>query len=193
MSIQRLTCTSETGKPVSHVCNPCSDKELGRVRGIGLASSDFNRDDFIKALKDGEGAEQILEDAITAGKVHIIPETTGTYNGGEPEYGDGYGDEAQRLRSRNHELTFSDPSYAENEEFWTEVEKSHWYPFWRTEKLIHFADKPASVVTTDPTEADLNSDVTWNGTITWKSKNKAAIAPLEQVAEFFEGCWTVEE
>lgn len=190
MSLQRLTCESESGKKVTHVCNPCSDKELGRVRGVILASSAFDRAAFIEALKKDDGtAEELFVASLSKGELHFIPETTGTYNGGEPEYGDGYGDEAQRLRSRNHELAFNDPSYAENEEFWAEVEKSHWYPIWRTEKLLHIGDKPASVVSTDPVEADLNSDVTWNVNATWQSKNKATIAPLGDLAKYFDGCW----
>lgn len=191
MSLQRLTCESETGKAVVHICNPCSDKELGRVRSVILASSAFDRDAFKAALKKGDGsAFEILETAVAEGSAHLISETTGTYNGGEPEYGDGYGDETQRLRSRNHELAFNDPSYAENEEFYAEVEKSHWYPIFRTEKLLHFADKPATVVATDPVEADLNSDVTWNVTCSWKSKNKASVVPIDdKIKDIFDGCW----
>lgn len=198
MSLQRLTCESETGKAVVHVCNPCSDKELGRVRGLFLFSSAFKIDEFKEALKattadEAAKAATILEEGITSGTLHLIPETSGSYNGGEPEYGDGYGDESQRLRNRNHEITFKDPSYAENEEFWSEVEKSHWYVGWRTDKLIHIGDKPASVVTTDPIEDSIESDVTWNGTISWKSKKKATILPLENIAKYFEGCWEEEE
>lgn len=193
MSLQRITCESESGTPVVHVCNPCNDKEGGRVRGMCYVNTGFDLAPLKAALKAGTGAKTIFAAAIESGDIHIIPETTGTYNGGEPTYGAGYGDESQRLTSRNHQLEISDPSYAENEEFYTELEKDQWIPMWRGDKLLHIGSKPASVVATDPIEEGLDTDVVWKASINWTDKQRASIYSVEQIAEYFDGCWEITE
>lgn len=189
MSLQRISCESETGKPTVHFCNPCNSKEGGRVRGMLYIKTSYDLTQLKAALKAGTGAASVFEAAIEAGNIHIIPETTGTYNGGEPEYGAGYGDESQRLISRNHELSVTDPSYEGNSEFYTEIEKDQWIPAWKGENLLHFGTKPASVVATDPIEEGLETDVTWKATVNWKDKARAEVYPVGELAKYFDGCW----
>lgn len=189
MSLQRITCdTSSAG--LVHSCEPCN-RELGRVRGVMLFSGDFDFTALIAALKgeDKAAAAEIIEQAATDGKLHIISETTGSFDGGSAQTGDGYGDEDSRLLGYLYTLTFKDPSYQGNEEFWEMAEKDHWKMVWRTENILHFADKPATIQATNPVEEDLTSAVVWNVTATWKSKSKPKTAPLTHIAQYFEGCW----
>lgn len=189
MALIQITCEGQETTPILHACNPCNETEGGRVRGMMYIRSGFDLGPLKAALKAGTGAAAIFEAAVAAGNIHLIPETTGTYNGGEPEYGSGYGDESQRFVGRNHELTIKDPSYEGNADFYTRLEQEHWIPAWKGDKLLHFGDKPASVVTTDPIEEGLETDVTWSSVINWKSKNRAEIYPAEQLAMYFDGCW----
>lgn len=189
MSLQRLTCGASSGTALMHECDPCG-RELGRVRGVILFDGSFDVNGLIEKIKaDDSTVESLLETAILGGQAHLISETTGTYDGGSPQTGDGYGDEENRLLGYQYTLNFKDPSYAPNAEFWEGVENSHWIVAWRTETLIHFADKPASIQAIDPVEQDLTSAVAWNVTATWKSKKKPVIVPLAPLAKFFEGCW----
>lgn len=193
MALQRITCEGASGVTIAHVCDPCG-KELGRVRGVILFRGDYDVESLIAKLKLGtpEGNQQAVaqfEAAIESGDAHLISETTGTYDGGAPQEGDGYGDEEKRLLGFLHTLTFKDPSYAGNVEFYENVEKEHYKVVWRTESLLHFGDQPASIQATDPVEEDLTSAVVWNVTASWKSKNKAKVAPLEALKKYFEGCW----
>lgn len=192
MGFIRVTCEEREGLPIIHECNPCNDTEGGRVRGMLYIRPSYNLAPLIAALKAGTGAATIFEAALSAGNIYIVPETTGTYNGGEPEYGAGYGDESQRLIGRNHELSVTDPSYEGNDEFYTELEKEHWIPGWRGDKLLHIGTKPASVVATDPIEEGLETDVTWKATINWKAKDRAKIYPLGELQKYFDGCWVEE-
>lgn len=194
MSLQRLTCTNDAqGATLTHVCDPCG-RELGRVRGVILFDGSFDIQGLIDAIKANDAtAETLIETAVTSGQAHLISETTGTYDGGSPQTGDGYGDAENRLLGYLYTLNFKDPSYAPNKEFWEKAEYNQFYIAFRTESLLHFADKPATLQAIAPVEQDLTSAVVWNVTGTWKSKNKPEIVPLEPVKKFFDGCWEVAE
>lgn len=189
MSLQRLTCGEASGEALQHVCDPCG-RELGRVRGVVLFDGSYDINTLIDKIKSkAEDAVTEFENAVSSGKAHLISETTGTYDGGSAQTGDGYGDEETRLLGYLYTLNFKDPSYAPNKEFWEKAEHEHWVVAWRTETMLHFADKPAGIQAIAPVEQDLTSAVVWNVTATWKSKNKPEIVPLEPLAKFFEGCW----
>ena len=193
MSLQRLTCDSVSGDALTHVCDPCG-RELGRVRGVVLFDGSYDITPLIEALKLGttQGntqAQTIFETAIEDGNAHLISETTGTFDGGSAQTGDGYGDEETRLLGYLYTLAYKDPSYAGNKDFYERAENEHWIVAWRTETLLHFADKPAGIQAIAPVEQDLTTAVAWNVTATWKSKLKPEIAPLEPLAKYFEGCW----
>lgn len=193
MSLQRITCGDVAGDQLVHVCDPC-ERELGRVRGVVLFDGAFDLDALITKLKTGTSEDQeaaiaAFETAIAEGKAHLISETTGTYDGGSPQTGDGYGDEENRLLGYLYTLNFNDPSYAGNRDFWQKAENEHWKILWRTETLLHAVNKPVSIQAIDPIEADLTSSVNWAVTATWKSKLKPELAPIGGLAKFFEGCW----
>lgn len=194
MSLQRITCEGASGDPLVHTCDPC-ERELGRIRGVCLVDGSYDFKTLITALKgnDESTAQQEFEGAIAGGHIHLISETTGTYDGGSPQTGDGYGDEETRLLGYLHTLNFKDPSYAGNKEFYEQAEKEHWKLIWRTETLLHFVDSPAAIQAIAPVEQDLTSAVVWDVTATWKTKKKPEIAPLAFLAKYFEGCWEEQQ
>lgn len=195
MSLQRITCGEASGENLIHSCDPCG-RELGRIRGVALVDGSVDLTELIDALKTGNNAQTAqttFESLIESGKLHLISETTGTFDGGSAQTGDGYGDEETRLLGYLYTLSFKDPSYSGNKDFYERAENEHWKLIWRTETLLHFADKPAGIQAIAPVEQDLTSAVAWNVTATWKSKNKPDIAPLEPLAKYFEGCWEKTE
>lgn len=197
MALQRLTCAEATGDALVHVCDPCNN-ELGRVRSVILFDAGFDTTPLQTALKLGttEGDAQavtLFEAAISNGNAHLISETNGTYDGGSPQTGDGYGDEDTRLLGYLHTLSFKDPSYAGNAKFWENAEKSKWKVCFRTDTLLHFIDKPASIQAIAPIEADLTSSVAWNVTAAWKSAKKPEIVPSVALQKYFQGCWVEED
>lgn len=193
MALVHYNCdTDETA--LAHVCEPCN-RELGRVRGTLLINPSFDVEGFIAKLK-GETAETAVtafESAITSGDIILIPETTGTFDGGAAQTGDGYGDAETRLLGYLYTLNFNDPSFASNVEFWEAAEKRSWKFAWRTESLIHFSDKAGTLQAIAPVEQDLTSAVVHQVTATWKSQNKPRVAPLEHIEKYFSGCWKPSE
>lgn len=195
MSLQRITCGEASGENLIHSCDPCG-RELGRIRGVALVDGSVDLTELIDALKTGNNAQTAqttFESLIESGKLHLISETTGTFDGGSAQTGDGYGDEETRLLGYLYTLSFKDPSYSGNKDFYERAENEHWKLIWRTETLLHFADKVANIQAIAPVEQDLTSAVAWNVTATWKSKNKPDIAPLAPLAKYFEGCWEKTE
>ena len=195
MSLQRITCSEAS--PLIHECDPCN-RELGRVRSVLLIRSKQYLDELVELIKkdvDAHTAEtekdvvNKFEKLIESGDLHLISETTGTFDGGSAQTGDGYGDEDSRLLGYQKTLTYKDPSYANNGDFYEAIEKEKWYLAWRTETLLHFADKPASFQAIDPVEEDLTSAVVWNVTATWKTKKKETLLPADTLAKYFDGCW----
>ena len=169
-------CTSD-GALLVHTCDPCGDTELGRVRGVALVvagthlSIPFNKQEW--------------ESLIEAGLLIVIPETTGSSDGGSPVYGPGYGDQDQRKIADEYTLPFKDPAYKQNTKFWEAAEKKKWNLLYRTETQLHYVKDKVSITAKAPVEEDLASEVVWNVEAKWKGKNKPVNSDLEPVAEFF--------
>ena len=72
-----------TGEDISHVCDPCLVAEKGGVRSFFMVKENAT----ITLLSTASEWTA----AITAGNIIIIPETRGTYDGGTPKMGAGYG------------------------------------------------------------------------------------------------------
>lgn len=186
MSLQRIIC--EEGQAV-HTIDDCY-KELGRVRGVILFDDSVDVDTLIAKLESEEAADAatakaIMDAGIAAGTIHVVPQTTGEYDGGTPHTADGYEGDT-RVLWHDYKLSFKDPSYSANKAFYEDAEQRQRRVAWRTETLLHFADKKANLTATDPVEDNLSSTVTWNAEATWRSKNKHHIVKIGVMAEYFD-------
>lgn len=178
MSLLQLTCDRD--QMLAHTNDPCS-RETGRVRGVILFDGSFDIQTIISLLQSGTAADAAnvvhrISAGIDAGKVHIINQTTGTYNGGEPHTADGFLGDETRLLWYNHQVKFEDPTYDGNRDFWQKAQRDMRYVAWRTETMLHFSDKPANIVVTAPVDSAVTSAVTWHVDLTWKSKNLPEIS-----------------
>lgn len=175
--IKYKSCAQTVGA-LTHVCDPCDTPEMGRVRSLVL-------------IKNGTTIELPLEKtdwqtAIEAGNIVIIPKTIGSFDGGTPVMGDGYGDETERKLADDYVLSVRDPNYADNEDFWQEAEKEEWNIGYCTEKLFHYVNAPVRLTAKAPVEEGLDTRVVWNVELKWRSKTKPQATPIEPVAEFFK-------
>ena len=177
-------CTEDVGALV-HTCDPCNNVERGRVRSIVMV-------DPLGDLTMEELAELALEkwkQGIDSGQITLLPRTIGSFDGGTPIEGDGYGDETSRLIGYNYALDAKDPSYVANIAFWQAAEKKTWWLAYRTESLIHFVKGSVKVQAKAPVEEGLDTDVVWNLHFAWASDEKPTAKDFEPIAELFEkGC-----
>lgn len=155
------SCDEETP---NHFCDLCADDEHGRVRSVALIKKDF---EFV----DPSNAQEWL-DGINSGDIIIIPETNGSFDGGTPKEGPGYGDTLSTYLGSDFVLQFKDPNYKQNCVFYNAINKSRRYKVaYRTESLIHISDKTAFINAKPGVLDDLTSTVVWDVTTKWASSN----------------------
>jgi hypothetical protein len=183
-------------------CDPClGGVEHGRVRGAGYINKAYIStvqdaiDDLVAAQKaiplvpaNVTAAKAILDtaiaDGITGKVIYIIPETTGTFDGGSPVEGPGYGDRTSRFIGFNFGLAYKDPSFAANTDFYNTISRSTgWMFFWRTETLTRISNNPVTIIHKSPVQEDLNSEVVWEIEIKWTGKTQPK--PYNDMVEYF--------
>lgn len=142
-----------------HIANSCADSmEHGRVRSVAFVHISY-LDDLIVDPED----EALWVAGITEKMIIIIPETTGTYDGGTPVDGPGYGDLETSLAGYRHVVTYKDPNFKANCEFYNVIKHSRsWVPAIRLETQTLLFDKPAVIIPKAPVTEDLNADVVFD-------------------------------
>lgn len=166
-----------------HVCDECEPIEHGRLR-----SAAFVKKSFYATLAADPNNPAVWQEGIASKEIIIIPEVRGSYNGGDPQEGTGYGHVSTRLTGYNHEATFSDPNYARNADFYNGLKYSRNFHFvWATETQIHISDVPVSVFPSNPVDEDINSEVVWNVIVRFSQPDLAT--PFETPPGIFDRCF----
>jgi hypothetical protein len=183
------------GIPV-HTCKPCIKNEKGGVRGVAYIENDYlelARDATSKLIE--KTSVETLEwwnTGILEGKIIVVPKTRGTFDGGSPQTGSGYGDVKEITIAKNFTLVANDPDHKDNEEFYEALASSPgaYHVAWRTESELRISDTPVNVDVVDNTEEDIDSVVDWAATSTWTQSRKTVqvfdITPVKTIFNCFE-------
>ncbi len=141
---------------LSHSCDPCPTTEHARVRGAAFVHKSMT---FVDIEDPAEWTAGIL-----ANKIIVIPQTSGSYDGGTPKYGQGIGDAPQRYLGSDFKVTFNDVNYnKDNSACYNGLKKSSsWRIAWRTETYAYIADKPGTNVAKDPHADDHTAEIAYN-------------------------------
>lgn len=138
-----------------HYCNPCDTVEHARVRSVAFIKTSFA---FNDPTNPAEWAQGIADRDII-----IIPEVLGSFDGGQPVEGAGYGDQQTKLTGYNFELTFKDPNYKQNADFYNAIKNSRAYKVaFRTETQTHISENAVSVIPKNPITENLTDEVVWD-------------------------------
>lgn len=183
-AIQRIyypaACSEET---VGHNCDPCEDKEHGRIRSVAFIHKSYT---FADPTSPTEWS-----DAIAAGHIIIIPQTNGSYDGGAPKEGPGYGDSPSVYLGSDFSAKFKDPNYASNCAFYNGLKRSRNYKFaYVTETKVHIAGKTCVVLPKNPVADDLTSIVEWDVEVKWQDSDFAC--PYAIPEGIFDECFLTE-
>ena len=163
-----------TGEIPSHFCNPCLEVEQGGLRGGAFILSSYipraSGDSISNEVEDFSW----WETGINEGKIHVIPKTRGTFDGGSPTESPGYGDLSTIVTGKTFSVVMNDPDHRDNEEFYAAIANAPGsYNFaWRTGTELRISDTGVNIDPTDPIEEDPNSQVVWTVNITWNQKRK---------------------
>lgn len=157
---------------LTHTCDECDDPELGRIRGIAFVKDDF-------AFSNASSYTEWFN-GIGSGDIIIIPFTRGSFDGGTPKEGPGYGDQATKYIGSDYSLTYFDPNYESNRDFYNNIKRFQNYRIaYKTETLVHITDKVCQVMPKAPVADDITSEVVWEVNVKWSSNNEPdpAVAP----------------
>lgn len=150
-------CAGDVG---DHYCNPCEARENGRVRSVAFIANDFT-------LTDPTNPTQ-WQNGIGQKKIIIIPQTNGSFDGGSEVETPGYGDQVTQLVGYNFTLTFNDPNYKLNADFYNAIKTSrNWKLAYRTSTQTHIVPVTVQVIPKNPVAEDITSEVVWNVTVKW--------------------------
>lgn len=151
-------CAATVG---DHYCNPCDTPEHGRVRAVAFIANDFA---FANPSNPTE-----WKTGIGLKKIIIIPATNGSFDGGSEVEGPGYGDQVSKLTGYNFQLTYDDPNYKNNADFYNALKRSsNYYAAYKTETQIHFTST-VSVVPKNPVTANIPDEVVWAVLVKWSN------------------------
>lgn len=165
-----------------HICNPCETQEAGRIRSVAFILRSFTFTD------PSNRAEWVT--GINNRSIFIVPEVTGSTDGGAPVTGPGYGDQAEKNIGINFTANFRDPNYTQNAEFYEGLMNSRAYKFaYRTGSQIHITEGAARYSPKNPVTEEITSDVTWDVDVAWSQKG--VMKPYDVPTGIFDECFSV--
>ncbi|HEV2353219.1 MAG TPA: hypothetical protein VGR89_03205 [Puia sp.] len=174
--------SSQCGIASNHSCDPCAALEAARVRSVAIISVDWAFSDPTDPAEWHAGIE--------AGMIVIIPETSGDFDGGTAKTITGFGDTPEQNLTYNFKLTYRDPNYSGNAPFYNSLMfNRNWLVAFRSDTLLHIADKPAVFKPKAQIPDDPQGIVIWEVECNWISK--ILPAPVQIPAGIFS-CFTVE-
>lgn len=143
-----------------YACNPCPAYEYGRIRSVALIKNSFTFTDPTSSTQWAAG--------IASKDIIVIWKTQGTYDGGQTGELVGFGDSATVNGNTTHTITYKDPNYADNCDFYNAIKGSSDYTIaFRTSSLVHFAGAPVTLTPKNPIADDINSVVVWEVQAKW--------------------------
>ncbi len=168
-----------------YFCDPCSENvEHGGIRSVFLVKTNVD----IGSLPE-------IEQALESGDLIVIPKSRGSFDGGSPKMGAGYGDQKERLLGYDFTANVKVPHYQENYEFWQWAEQQEWrFGFW-TEKTAHLTEKTVTLNVKAPIEEDIETEIGWNVEVKWFDRKRPDISVFgsegEAVKSLFK-CFEVQ-
>lgn len=168
------------GTVPAYTCSPCPTYEFGRIRSVAIIDESFTFTDPTLASEWNTG--------ITTGKITVIWETQGSYDGGSTSELAGFGDRETTNGGTVHTLTFKDPNYKDNADFYNAIRSVSTKKIaFRTSNSIHLVDVPVTLTPKNPIADDTKSNVVWEVQAKWSSPDSPV--PYDTPANIFDSCY----
>lgn len=162
-----------------HICDPCEEIELGRIRSVAFIKNTFEFTDPSDPTEWQAG--------FASGDIILIPQTKGNFDGGAEVEAPGYGDQATRLTGYNFQAQYQDPNYRLNCNFYNAIKNSRQYRFaYRTQTQVHITDTTVQVIPKNPVQDDTTTEVVWDVLVKWSGSNLPC--PYDVPAGIFDQC-----
>lgn len=142
----------------------CIDFEFGKVRQAALI-----RKSYLSTVLANPVDPDVWTEGVEKGLIFFMPKVSGDFDPGEPVALKGYGKRLFTRGPREMVLTFSDPSFILNYNFYNRIQTfTDLVPAFRSETQMQIADKPADVFAKDIIEEDVETVVAWEVKATWR-------------------------
>lgn len=170
------------GVQPDYTCGACITTEHGRIRHIAIIKKTY-----VATVKNNPSLDSTWTTGLSTANLYMIPSTQGTYDGGSTTELTGFGNQATLNGNTTHTLTYKDPFYADNCDFYNALRNSSEYTIaYVTENYVHFADETVTFSPKNPVADDINSVITWEVQCKWT--NPDSPCPYTKPSTFFENC-----
>lgn len=178
MSTYSESCETEVEQHYTRACH--TDLEKGRIRrGAWLKAS------ALAAILVNPTLLSLWQAAKTAGDVIILPELSGSFDGGSPVYKEGFGDVKENYVGSDFVANIKDPVYKLNHPHYKSLAgKTSWHFVYLTESLLHISGTGTTVAPKNPITESVDDNVIWEAEIKWFEEFTPA--PHEVSAELKE-------
>ncbi len=157
-------CNDNLSPHYSRTCD--EETERGRIR-----KGAFIHKSVIATIMEDPTDNAVWTTAIGDGKILILPELSGTFDGGTPKMGPGYADQKETYLGADFKATIKDPLYKANFQFYKSlVGKTSWHFAYCTETQVHITGKPVTVSSKNPITENIDDSVIWESDLSWFEK-----------------------
>lgn len=166
-----------------HICDPCNtNREYGRVRSVALIAKSY-----LATLLAAPIDPTVWQTGIDSGDIIIIPETSGSFDPGDPKEEKGYGDTAVSYGPRTQTLTYFDPNYRSNYAFYNAMTNiTSKVVAFRTSSVVNIADVTTAITAKNTVADDLEAEVGWEVKCVFKSVNLPQLHDASALGNIFK-------
>lgn len=142
-------------------CSESCHTEFGRIRAVGFIDPCYDLD---------INSQESWDEGVAGGFITIVPQTNGELTIDQLQ-GDGYGKRPQTNTIKEYTLTYNDPTFIGNYNFYDGASGQYKYKiFFRTSDAIYFSDTAVLITPNFSIQNDLGQRIDWTVTLTWRSK-----------------------
>lgn len=148
-----------------HVCETCGNvvEEHANISDAAWV----NKNSYAAIAADPTNAT-VWQTAIDAGDVIVIPDTRGTFDGGTPKIGNGWGRSKGTYQGSDFKATINDRIYQDNwAHYRSLVGKTNWHLLYVTETQGHLTSVPVTVAPKNPISDQVDDVISWQSDVTW--------------------------
>lgn len=164
-----------------YTCDPCGGIELGKIR-----STAFIHRSYYDTLMIDPTDPELWRTGIEEELIYIIPKVIGALDAPDPDTIEGFGDDEESNLGRVFTLTWRDPNYADNCNFYNAINGKNgvYHMAWRTQTKTHISVLPVTPDVKAPVEEGQTSAVTWQGRARWRSMINSC--PFDTPVDIFD-------
>ncbi len=171
--------STDCGSLGQHIPACCGNDELARVSSVL-----FIHKTALAAIQADPTNATVWLAQISAGKIHVIPNTSGSYAASE-KTSTGYGRQAMKMQGYEHKVSYKDPDYSTNNSNWyNELKRSNrYYPCYVTETMGHIGKSPCTTIPKPNVADDITQKVVYEVDVVWNHEDFAVpfVMPQEVI------------